>query len=109
MKKRVNWVIMQKCLLVVLALGFFLSCQAQSGETLVKVGQQAPEFSVNMFDGSVVSLKDLKGKVVLLNFWATWCPPCRLELNRVQKDIIDRFAGEDFVFCLFPGRIPMKR
>lgn len=98
MKKRVNWVIMQKCLLVVLALGFFLSCQAQSGETLVKVGQQAPEFSVNMFDGSVVSLKDLKGKVVLLNFWATWCPPCRLELNRVQKDIIDRFAGEDFVF-----------
>ena len=35
---------------------------------------------------------------MLLNFWATWCPPCRQELTRVQKDIIDRFAGRNFVF-----------
>ena len=32
------------------------------------------------------------------NFWATWCPPCRQELTRVQTDIIDRFAGKEFVF-----------
>ncbi len=66
--------------------------------TLVKQGQVAPDFTVEMFDGQTVRLSDLKGKVVLLNFWATWCPPCREELARVQTDIIDRFAGKDFVF-----------
>lgn len=66
--------------------------------TLVRSGETAPDFTVAMFDGSSVTLSALRGKVVLLNFWATWCPPCREELTRVQKDLIDRFAGRDFVF-----------
>ena len=66
--------------------------------TLVEVGEKAPDFTVEMFDGTQVSLRELRGKVVLLNFWATWCPPCREELARVQTDIIDRFAGKPFVF-----------
>ena len=66
--------------------------------TIVKDGMKAPNFEVKMFDGSTVKLADLKGKVVLLNFWATWCPPCRAELARVQKEIIDRFEGKPFVF-----------
>ena len=66
--------------------------------TLVKAGEEAPDFTVELVDGSQLSLKELRGKVVLLNFWATWCPPCRQELTRVQKDIIDRFAGKEFVF-----------
>ena len=66
--------------------------------TLAKQGTVAPDFTVEMFDGKPIKLSDLRGKVVLVNFWATWCPPCREELTRVQKEIIDRFAGEEFVF-----------
>lgn len=65
--------------------------------TLVKVGQEAPDFTVTMLDGSEYKLSDLKGKVVMLNFWATWCPPCRQEFMRMQTDVVDRFAGKDFV------------
>lgn len=85
------------------------TAQAQGGKTqnmddaiakstLVKVGDKAPEFKVEMLDGSRLTLSSLKGKVVLVNFWATWCPPCREELKYVQKDIVDRFAGRDFAF-----------
>ncbi|MFI3265301.1 MAG: TlpA disulfide reductase family protein [Rikenellaceae bacterium] len=65
---------------------------------LILVGDDAPNFSVEMTNGETVTMESLRGKVVLLNFWATWCPPCREELTHVQADIIDRFAGRDFVF-----------
>lgn len=83
---------------ILLLLSLNLSLRAEDNGTLVKTGQQVPAFTVKMFDGTAVNIQDLKGKVVLVNFWATWCPPCRQELTRVQKDIIDRFKGKDFVF-----------
>ena len=66
--------------------------------TLVAVGDPVPDFTVELLDGSRVTPATYEGKVLLLNFWATWCPPCRAELQRVQHDLIDRFAGEEFAF-----------
>lgn len=66
--------------------------------TLIKKGDKAPDFTVEMVDGEQITLSKLKGKVVVVNFWATWCPPCRQELKVVQKELIDRFKGKDFVF-----------
>ena len=66
--------------------------------TLVAVGDPVPAFTVELLDGSRVTPATYEGKVLLLNFWATWCPPCRAELQRVQHDLIDRFAGEEFAF-----------
>ena len=65
--------------------------------TLIHAGDVAPDFTVEMLDGSRVTLSALRGKVVLVNFWATWCPPCRQEMSHLQKDVIDRFAGQDLV------------
>ena len=65
--------------------------------TLIHAGDMAPDFTVEMLDGSRITLSELRGKVVLVNFWATWCPPCREEMSHLQKDVIDRFAGKDVV------------
>ena len=48
-------------------------------------GETAPEFSLRDINGQEVSLSDYKGKVVLVNFWATWCGPCKLEMPHLDK------------------------
>lgn len=48
-------------------------------------GQPAPDFTLTDMEGNAISLSDLKGKVVFLDFWATWCPPCRESLPHTQS------------------------
>ncbi|HUA00922.1 MAG TPA: redoxin domain-containing protein [Candidatus Aquilonibacter sp.] len=55
--------------------------------------RMAPAFAVTTMDGKRVSLDDLRGKVVLLDFWATWCPPCRAALPDMKK-IAQKFQGQ---------------
>ena len=86
---------------MLLGLTLLLSGQvsAQTDENAVaKVGETVPAFSVQLTDGSSVNINDLRGKVVLINFWATWCPYCLVELKRVPQDIVEQFAGTDLVF-----------
>lgn len=80
-----------------LILVFALKPQQTTGSG-VAVGAPPPDFALKTMDGKSLSLSQLKGKVVLVNFWASWCPPCRDETpNLVQ--VYDRFhqQGVEFV------------
>jgi len=77
------------CLLpFTICLLFFTAVNAQppSPYAIEKLsGQKAPDFTLKDINGNPVSLSSFKGKVVLLNFWATWCPPCRAEIPSMNK------------------------
>ena len=61
-----------------------------------KEGFLAPEIALETSSGELIRLSDFRGKPVLVNFWASWCPPCRSEMPAIQRVYTDR-KDEDFV------------
>lgn len=92
-------------LLLTLTMGGLAGCNQQQASparsekpqmTAGAVGSSLPDFSVTGLQGQPLSSSDLRGKVVLVDFWATWCQPCKEEMPGYQK-LVDRYGSRGFV------------
>nr|WP_320116408.1 TlpA disulfide reductase family protein [uncultured Desulfuromonas sp.] len=85
--------------LLLLALVFVCACSSetpQSQNSSEREPMLAPDFELSSLHGETVRLSALRGKVVVLNFWATWCPPCREEVPSMQQ-LHEMMTGTEFV------------
>jgi len=91
------WTIIIVVVAVVVLVGATLFAANNAATAKVAtVGQPAPNFTLSTVDGKQVSLSQFKGKPVIINFWATWCPPCRLEMPALEE-ISHQAADKGFV------------
>jgi thiol-disulfide isomerase/thioredoxin len=73
------------CCLFILLLSFSSCGTSERDPASVVVGSEAPSFSLTSLDGTTVKSSALKGSIVVLNFWATWCQPCMTEIPELKE------------------------
>jgi peroxiredoxin len=95
---------MNKLIIITCLFVTSLITYGQDDATLVKVGDLAPDFSFAAESGKSTKLSDLKGKVIWINFFATWCPPCRQELPHLQKAVYDKLKNNPGFELIILGR-----
>ena len=97
--------VMKKYLLAsLLALLAFVGKAQEDNSDIVKVGDTMPSFTIVSDNGSKLQSASLKGKVILVNFFATWCPPCQKELAEVQKTLWPKYKDNKDFALLVIGR-----
>ena len=80
----------------------FATMAQDDKSTLTKLGESVPKFSFEIERGKTANIDDYKGKLILINLFATWCPPCNTELPLVQKQIWEKYSNNpDFAFFVF--------
>ena len=82
-------------IIVLIVAGYVLMARGPVRNKIITNGDRAPEFRLQSSDGRLVSLSGLKGKVVMVHFWATWCPPCVEEIPTLDK-LYRELIGQDF-------------
>jgi peroxiredoxin len=71
------------------------SSEVSAAKEGLSIGAKAPDFELKTLTGDTVKLSDLQGKKVMLNFWATWCPPCKAEMPEMEQ--FSKQIGDDTV------------
>src|SRR5690554_5123137 len=84
-KKYKRWVQVSILFAILIVSGFTLADNLFSDDSIPREGSKAPEFSLPTLDDQQFQLSDHKGKVVVLNFWGTYCPPCVREMPLIQN------------------------
>jgi thiol-disulfide isomerase/thioredoxin len=100
----------KRLLFLALATGGLAGCNQHSASPLQpkeeaviaagEIGSRLPDFSVKDLQGREISSADLRGKVVLIDFWATWCQPCKKEMPGYQR-LLDRYGSRGFAVVGF--------
>jgi peroxiredoxin len=98
MNKQTRYWLRRVLFLVMAGLVAFALYQSmnQGKQKGLEEGQSAPDFTLKTLDGKELKLSDLRGKGVLLNFWASWCKPCREEMPAIQS-VYEKYRGKGFV------------
>ena len=89
--------------ILLLYLVFSFACAEENPNdfNLTEVGQEVPNFTFTTLNGETTSINDLKGKIILINFFANWCSPCMKALPEVQKQIWEKFKDREVVVLAF--------
>ena len=111
MKKKIIGLLIVGCLVAIATISFVKDnideTEAFAGEQMgtdmatnpanegIGQGDRAPNFTLTTLDGEEVTLADYQGKKVVLNFWATWCPPCKAEMPHMQNYYEDMAEQEN--------------
>ena len=89
---------MNKLIIVlIIFLSFLNAVEPDERGYIVKVGDESPDFKMQLIDGKTITKKDLIGKVAVLQFTASWCSVCRKEMPHLEKEVWQKFKAKNFI------------